>query len=612
MKRILIANRGEIAVRIARSVREAGLTSIAVYADPDRHSPHVAACDEAYRIGQASLQESYLSSAAILAAAERANADAIHPGYGFLSENADFAEAVEAAGMTWIGPPPGAIRAMGDKSEAKQLMRAAGVPCVPGAEGSPEELLASELKYPVLVKASAGGGGRGMRRVDRPEDLASALETAASEATRSFGRGDLLVEHLVLGARHVEVQVLADQHGNTLHLGERDCSVQRRHQKVVEEAPSPAVDPALRAAMGAAAVRAAQAVDYVGAGTVEFLLAADGSFYFLEMNTRLQVEHPVTELVYGLDLVHWQLEVARGLPLPWRQHDLAPEGHAIEVRLYAEDPSQGYRPSTGPVVAVEWPQGIRVDAGVGPEITPLYDPMLAKLIARGRTRADAIARLRQALRDMVWAGPVTNRAQLAAILDHPAFQAGEATTSFLSEFDVTGLGEPSAEDIALAVAQWLPPPTLPFSNRSTPLQVNGVSRVLPLSWRGHWTVDGVSVRGNEVDGRVTNVSVTPDGGGYWVHLPDRTLHIGPDRVIPEQAAGDAQLTLTAPMACTVLRISCREGDLVEAGQALGAVEAMKLETPLRAEVAGRVAEIAVQEGQSVRNGALLIRLEAAE
>jgi len=391
---VLVANRGEIACRVLRSARDLGLRTVAVYSDADAQAPHVALADRAVRIGPAAVGESYLSVPALLSAAERTGATHVHPGYGFLSEDADFARAVVDAGLIWVGPPPQAIAAMGDKSRAKARMRDAGVPVVPGAEGEPDALIqaAEQVGYPLLVKASGGGGGRGIRRVDRAQDLPAALERAAAEARAAFGSDRLLLERLVQGARHVEVQILADAQGNVIHLGERDCSTQRRHQKVIEEAPSPAVDAALRHAMGEAACAAARAVGYVGAGTVELLLDDDGqSFYFLEMNTRLQVEHPVTELIAGVDLVELQLRVALGQPLPLEQGRVRLHGHAIEARLYAEEPAQDFAPRTGRLHAFEPPQardGLRIDAGVasGQEIGSDYDPMIAKVIAWGPDR----------------------------------------------------------------------------------------------------------------------------------------------------------------------------------------------------------------------------------
>ena len=405
--KILIANRGEIACRVMRTARDLGYRTVAVYSDADADALHVREADEAVRIGPPPVSESYLDARAIIEAAKRVGADAVHPGYGFLSENDGFASACQDAGLVFIGPTPDAIRAMGNKAAAKRLMIEAGVPCVPGYQGADQSdaTLAAEAQRigcPIMVKAAAGGGGRGMRLVTRLEDFADAVSTARSEAQNAFGSGELILEKAVVDARHVEVQVFGDAHGHVIHLGERDCSAQRRHQKVIEEAPSPAVSPALREKMGAAAVAAAKAISYRGAGTVEFLLGADGEFYFLEMNTRLQVEHPVTEEITGLDLVEWQLRVAAGEPLPLKQEDVRLDGHAIEVRLYAESPEKNFLPQSGTVF--EWRpaegKGVRVDHGIrsGQEISPFYDPMIAKVIAHGRTREEARRRLVRALR----------------------------------------------------------------------------------------------------------------------------------------------------------------------------------------------------------------------
>ena len=406
---LLIANRGEIACRIARTAHRLGIRTIAVYSEADRDALHVQLCDEAVCIGPPGVRESYLNIPAIVAAAERTGAEAVHPGYGFLSENAKFAEAVIEAGLIWVGPPPRAIEAMGSKSGAKALLEPAGVPMVPGYHGDnqdPDFLLskAEEIGFPVLIKAVAGGGGRGMRIVERADDFTKQLETAQREALGAFGDSSVLLEKYLQRPRHVEVQVFADQHGQVVHLFERDCSIQRRHQKVVEEAPAPGISSGTSAAIGQAAVQAAEAISYVGAGTCEFLMDQDERFYFIEMNTRLQVEHPVTELITGTDLVEWQLRVAAGEPLPLSRDDIRLHGHAIEVRLYAEDPARGFLPQTGKLEVLKFPENdpfVRIDTGVteGDEVSPHYDPMIAKLIVRGENRAQAVARLRSALAD---------------------------------------------------------------------------------------------------------------------------------------------------------------------------------------------------------------------
>ena len=442
--KVLIANRGEIAVRIIRTCQRMGYRTVAVFSEADRDAPHVALADEAIGIGPAPAHDSYLSIDKLIAAAKASGAGAIHPGYGFLSERAAFAQAVQDAGLVFIGPDPQAIEAMGNKSASKIRMLAAGVPCVPGYQGEDQSdatLVAEAHKVglPVMVKAAAGGGGRGMRLVSDAADLAASIQSARSEAANAFGDGQLLIEKAVLQARHVEIQVFGDRHGTVLHIGERDCSVQRRNQKVVEEAPSPAVDEALRARMGAAAVAAARAVNYVGAGTVEFMLSKDGSFYFLEMNTRLQVEHPVTEIVYGLDLVEWQLRVAQGEALPMSQEAVLARrsGWAIEVRLCTEDPADNFLPQTGPVLAWHAPQGgaMRSDHGLrqGGTVSPYYDSMQAKLIASGGTREEARRTLLHMLEDTVLLGVGSNRDYLSHIIAHPVFAGGDFSTGFIAE-----------------------------------------------------------------------------------------------------------------------------------------------------------------------------------
>jgi geranyl-CoA carboxylase alpha subunit len=462
---ILIANRGEIACRIIRSAHALGYRTVAVYSQADEGAPHVRLADRAVMIGPPSVRDSYLNSERLIAAARAAGADAVHPGYGFLSENAEFAQACVDAGLVFIGPSPAAIAAMGNKAAAKRAMIAAGVPCIPGfqdsSDQSDERLIAEahHVGFPLLIKAAAGGGGRGMRLVKSADALQSAIASARSESESAFGSGELILERAIMDGRHVEIQVFGDSHGHVIHLGERDCSVQRRHQKVVEESPSPAVTPELRERMGVAAITAAGSIGYVGAGTVEFMLDASGAFYFLEMNTRLQVEHPVTELVTGLDLVELQLRVAAGEPLPLTQDELRLTGHAIEVRLYAEDPYAGYLPQSGQIHA--WlpatGPGVRVDHGVraGQPITPHYDPMIAKVIAFGQHRDEARRRLVRALGDTVLLGPPNNKQFLADILEHPVFVAGGATTRFLEQhLSDLARPEPDARMWACAAALW--------------------------------------------------------------------------------------------------------------------------------------------------------------
>ncbi len=469
MRSVLIANRGEIAVRIIRACRERGLRAIAVYSDADVDAPHVHLADHAMPIGEPPAAASYLSVSRIIDAARASGADAVHPGYGFLSERPELAEACQRSGLVFIGPPAAAIRRMGSKVEARRLMDAAGVPCVPGVrvdsqDGAAFSEAANGLGYPVLVKASAGGGGKGMRRVDEPGDLAEAVDAARREAISAFGDGTLLLEHYLERARHIEVQVAADAHGACIHVGERECSLQRRHQKVVEEAPSPVVDEGFRTRMGEAAVAAARAVGYVNIGTVEFMVTggnAPDTFYFLEMNTRLQVEHTVTEAVSGLDLVQWQFDIAEDRPLPWKQPDVRPRGHAIECRIYAEAPRLGFLPQAGRVLVYREPQGpgIRVDSGIteGSVVSSYYDPLLAKLVVWAETRDGALARARAALREFVVLGVHTNIAYLQRVLDHPDVREARVDTNWL-ESQTEALTTPPDErsrTIASAVAMQL-------------------------------------------------------------------------------------------------------------------------------------------------------------
>jgi len=442
-KRILIANRGEIAVRVMRACRELGIETVAVFSEADRTALHVLEADYAVSVGPPPAAQSYLNTEAILAAAKRTNAEAIHPGYGFFSENAGFAEAVAQAGIVFIGPRPEAIRRMGDKVEARKLMASAGVPVVPGSPGTLESeaqvrALVDQIGMPIMIKAAAGGGGKGLRFVEHEKDLASAVRTVASEAKASFGDGRFYVEKFVNRPRHIEVQVFADHQGHTVHLFERECSIQRRHQKVVEESPSPFVTPEMRRAMGEVAVRAARAVNYLGAGTIEFLVDADRNFYFMEMNTRIQVEHPVTELVTGIDLVKTQIEVAAGEPLPFKQSDLSQKGWAIECRVYAEDPDQGFAPAPGKIETLRLPEGpgVRSDCGVyeGYEVPVYYDPMISKLATWGRDRAEAIDRMRRALGEFAIAGALTTNLDFHRwIVNHPRFLKGDFDTSFVAQ-----------------------------------------------------------------------------------------------------------------------------------------------------------------------------------
>jgi geranyl-CoA carboxylase alpha subunit len=609
---ILVANRGEIAWRVMRTAKAMGYRTVAVYSDADKEAPHVAFADQAVRIGPPPVGESYLSIDRILEAAHRSGADAVHPGYGFLSENETFAAACEKAGLVFIGPPPAAIAAMGNKAAAKRRMIAAGVPCVPGYQGADQsdanlEKEARKIGLPVMVKAAAGGGGRGMRLVTQDGDLLEAIRTARTEAESAFGSGELILEMAVVDARHVEIQVFADAHGTVLHLGERDCSVQRRHQKVIEEAPSPAVNADLRERMGAAAVAAARTIGYRGAGTVEFLLAADGAFYFLEMNTRLQVEHPVTEAITGLDLVEWQLRVARGESLPLTQQQVRLHGHAIEVRLYAEDAYAGFLPQTGRIDV--WRPaggpGVRIDHGMkdGLAISPFYDPMIAKVIASGASREEARRRLVKALRDTVVLGPTTNRHFLIQLLEHPEFAAGKATTAFLGKHSFTApeltddhwraaaslLWQQSAARFPANLRGWRnsnPEPT-PFR-----LAVGDKERTLALAEAVSTTAPHV-IDGNDI---------VVDLDGFTVRFQDRTY------MPPASAAAGSDGKLRAPMDGRIVAIKVAAGDTVARGQTLVVLEAMKIQHQLKSPADAKVESIAVQEGQQVANRTVLVTM----
>ena len=614
--KILVANRGEIAWRVMRTARALGYRTVAVYSDADRDAPHVGYADEAVRIGPPPVGESYLDISRVLEAAKSSGADAVHPGYGFLSENEAFAAACEKAGLVFIGPPPAAIAAMGNKAAAKRRMIEAGVPCVPGYQGADQtdatlEKEALGIGLPVMVKAAAGGGGRGMRLVTDAADLVEAIRTARAEAESAFGSGELILEKAVVDARHVEIQVFADAHGNVIHLGERDCSVQRRHQKVVEEAPSPAVNADLRARMGAAAVAAARAIGYRGAGTVEFLLGGDGAFYFLEMNTRLQVEHPVTEAITGQDLVAWQLKVAAGETLPLRQEQVAFSGHAIEVRLYAEDAYAGFLPQTGRIDV--WRPasgaGVRIDHGMkdGLSISPFYDPMIAKVIAHGATREEARARLVLALRETVVLGPTTNRHFLIRLLEHPAFAAGEATTAFLGQHAFPGpaISDPHWQAAATllwrAAAERWPAPLRGWRNSNpepTPIRLaaGGQERLLlvtgdePLPAGVRHVVDGDDI--------------VVDLDAFTVRFTDRTW------APPAAAAAGSDGTLRAPMDGRIVAIKVAAGDTVVRGQTLVVLEAMKIQHQLKAGLDARIDSVAVTEGQQVSNRTVLVTLAA--
>jgi geranyl-CoA carboxylase alpha subunit len=615
--KILVANRGEIAWRVMRTARAMGYRTVAVYSDADKDAPHVAFADEAVRLGPSLVNESYLNIDRILEAARRSGADAIHPGYGFLSENEAFAAACEKAGLVFIGPPPSAISAMGNKAAAKRRMIDAGVPCVPGYQGVDQsdallEKEARQIGLPVMVKAAAGGGGRGMRLVEGEADLLEAIRTARTEAESAFASGELILEKAVLDARHVEIQVFADAHGNIIHLGERDCSVQRRHQKVIEEAPSPAVDADLRHRMGAAAVAAARAIGYRGAGTVEFLLGADGAFYFLEMNTRLQVEHPVTEAITGQDLVAWQFKVAAGEKLPLAQDQVKVSGHAIEVRLYAEDAYDGFLPQTGRIDV--WQPaagpGVRIDHGVkeGLAISSFYDPMIAKVIAHGATREQARTRLVQALRETVVLGPTTNRHFLIRLLEHPEFAAGKATTAFLGRHAFPAPAVSDAHWKLAAALLWRQsaaryPAALRGWRNSNPeptpirLAAGNAERLL-------------RVTGSE---KAETAPFHVDGDDIIVDLEAHTVRFNDRTYAPSAASaagGDGKLR--APMDGRIVAIKVAPGDIVSKGQTLIVLEAMKIQHQLKAALDARVESVAVQEGQQVSNRAVLVTMTAGD
>ena len=659
IRSILIANRGEIACRIIATARRLGLRAIAVHSEADRDALHVSLADEAWPIGPAPARDSYLDVAAIVAAARRSGADAVHPGYGFLSENADFAEACAAAGLVFVGPPASAIRAMGSKAAAKTLMGRAGVPLVPGYHGADQDpaVLAAEagrIGYPVLIKATAGGGGKGMRVVDDPSRFAEALATARGEAAAAFGDDRVLVERYLRRSRHIEVQVFADRHGDVVHLFERDCSVQRRHQKVVEEAPAPGMTPERRAAMGRAACDAARAVGYEGAGTVEFIAEGD-DFFFMEMNTRLQVEHPVTEMITGQDLVAWQIRVASGEPLPLRQEDLAIRGHAVEVRLYAEDPARDDRPATGRLHRLRWPAAephLRIDAGVreGDAVTVHYDPMLAKVIAWDETRAGALRRLSAALGGIEVAGVVTNLALLRGIVDAAEFAGGAVDTGFLDRHPELRRGPGTAPRdavlaavaairrdraaAALAAAVASEDPWSPWA-AAGPWRLNGEARetvtlragddllalsILPgrdADFRvdvgdGAVLVEPGAGDGLAIDGVRRRIPAVRDHDRIWA-LVDGTAWAFDivDPLAPpagEAAGGDR---LVAPMPGRIVAVECGPGSAVGQGQVLMVLEAMKVQMRLSAPRAGAVAAVRVAVGDLVDEGAELLTFDPA-
>jgi geranyl-CoA carboxylase alpha subunit len=648
--KILIANRGEIACRIQRTAQALGYRTVAVFSDADADALHVQMADEAVNIGPAPVQQSYLNIPAIIDAARRTGADAIHPGYGFLSENAEFARTCQQAGIIFIGPSPEAIELMGSKRLSKLAMIKAGVPCIKGYQGSEQDDAtlgreAERIGYPLMIKASAGGGGRGMRLVHSAGDLLEQIRTARSEALHGFGSDELILEQALIDPRHVEIQLFGDQHGNLIYLGERDCSIQRRHQKIIEEAPCPVMTADLRQAMGEAALKAGRAVNYVGAGTAEFLLDARGQFYFLEMNTRLQVEHPVTELITGLDLVAWQFHVAEGLPLPLRQEQVQLNGHAMEVRLYAEDPAQGFLPQTGRIAAWEPAlQGsVRIDHGLieGQSVSPFYDPMLGKLIAHGATREEARRKLLRAVQDSVLLGVQSNQRLLACLLEHPQFISGEFSTGFIpthfADHPCLHPHVPSAEELAIAatlfyqasaqahrapLAGWRNNASVPLHYRigqedqDWPVELNAEpgkpyraqigARALELKvigCDGHWAT-------LEIDGIRQRHAYRLEAGQLWLftrpgclRLVDRT------QALVSGQASVSSGTLKAPMDGAIVDVLVSEGSPVSKGQLLVVLEAMKMEHPLKSGIDGVLKRLQVRVGDQVKNRQILLEVE---
>ncbi|OEY94334.1 3-methylcrotonyl-CoA carboxylase [Acinetobacter proteolyticus] len=645
--KVLVANRGEIAVRVMQTAKAMGYQTVAVYSDADANARHVQLADEAVYIGASKVSESYLSIANIIAACQKTGADAVHPGYGFLSENTDFAQACFEHGITFIGPTAAAIELMGSKRLSKIAMIQAGVPCVPGYEGDQQELdylaeQAEKIGYPLMVKASAGGGGRGMRLIEQSANLLEALKTARSEAENAFGSGELILEKAVIAPRHVEIQIFGDTHGNYVYLFERDCSIQRRHQKVVEEAPCPVMTPELRQKMGEAAVAAAQACDYVGAGTVEFLLAQSGEFYFLEMNTRLQVEHPVTEMVTGLDLVEWQLRVANGEILPLQQHELSLNGHAIEVRLYAEDPRQDFLPQTGKVL--RWQAAgadgslpnVRIDDGMleHGEISPFYDPMVAKVIAYGKTRQDAIRLLAKAVDDCVLLGVNSNKQFLVNLLRHPIIVAGDTNTAFIQQHfqEDLSLHQQTLTLETLAVAAAL------FSqqNQQQVAWQTGVAMPFPLKLKYadqqillHVQNDQQQVKVALCDQQATIkiISISDEQVVYSYEGVRRKLAYVFDQnqlyldagngnsmlenityAAPEAAEVVGDGKIRAPMDGAIVSLLVNVGDSVTKGQTLLVLEAMKIQQQIKSDVDGVVEELIGQVGQQVKKRQQLLNV----
>jgi len=648
IRRLLVANRGEIVCRIARTARRLGVTTIAVYSDADRNAQHVRVADEAYHLGPAAAAMSYLHIDKLIALAKRVGADAVHPGYGFLSENAQFAQACHDAGLIFVGPPASAIKAMGSKSASKAAMAAVGVPVAPGYHGdeqTPQRLAqeAARVGFPLIIKASAGGGGKGMQVVNSAAEVAAAVESAQRLARTAFGDDRLLMERYFPKARHVEVQIFADSHGQTLSLFDRDCSVQRRHQKIIEEAPAPGLRAEVRASMAQAAVKSAQAVGYIGAGTVEFLVDDAQNFYFMEMNTRLQVEHPVTELITGIDLVEWQLRIAQGEPLPRTQADITQHGFAVEARLYAEDPARDYLPSVGQITHLRWPEsvpGLRLDTGVeaGDEVSTYYDPMLGKIIAWGESRTAAIDLLHRALNEVQIAGVATNRALLSSVLADEEFRVGAVGTDFLQVRRAQlSFGEPQAghADIALAAvwcaakntannALWAdsggwrlaapPSATWRFAEGSADVECSA-----PNTYVGRVGEDRYTVRVLERSARSLQVECQDRVQRISVFDADPKLHFFRDgrHVILTLvrtddallvAGGTEQGSLLTPLPGTIVAVHVATGQQVARGTPLVTVEAMKMEHTLTAPYDGVVSRIAYGLTDRVQAGAILVEL----
>ena len=628
---LLVANRGEIACRIMRTASAMGLTTVAVHSTIDRDARHVQEADIAIDLGGARASESYLLIDSIIQAAQDSGAQAIHPGYGFLSENPDFARGMTEAGLILIGPPVAAIEAMGSKSAAKTLMEQAGVPLVPGYHGREQTLeafgnAASNIGYPVLLKASAGGGGKGMKVVNSEAELAGAVQSAQREALAAFGDNQLLLEKYLRKPRHVEIQILADQQGNCVYLHERDCSIQRRHQKVIEEAPAPGLNQQLREAMGQAAVRAAQAIGYVGAGTVEFLLDERGEFFFMEMNTRLQVEHPVTEAITGLDLVEWQIRIAQGEPLPLNQAQIPLQGHAIELRLYAEDPANDFLPASGQLDLYREPElkaGQRIDSGVreGDSISPFYDPMLGKLIAWGDSREQARLRLLDLLRRTLVGGLHSNRAFLRRILEHPAFIGAELDTDFIPRHSDTLLRTAAPLPDAFwqqAAAQFLldqPAHQRNDDPHSPWAQANGLRLGMPATARLHLSCNGeqrvLNINPSALPAKARSGQATLRGDTLYLECDGELLAVRRyDPIADAQAHAQPEGGHVAPMSGSVVRVLVEPGQRVEAGTPLMVLEAMKMEHSIKAAAPGVVTQVLYAEGNMVSEGSLLLEIEA--